>query len=108
MKTVSDFIKTLTEDGEGAVNTISSGAIATKEVPLGKMAKRKDVKESEAYEGENPLADNVGKFPLMGVQAPNPAGTDIEQGATPEDAEAHKKHMFHLKQQHQNDMTSSL
>lgn len=87
MKTVSDYLKTLTES-EGAVNTISSGAVETTPTP-GKVQKRK-VQESDAYEGENPLADNAGKFPLV-------------QGATAPDVDTSDKaaHMFHAKQDHQ-------
>lgn len=86
MKTVADYIKTL-EESEGAVNTVSSGSIATKEVPLGKVQKRK-TDESNAYEGENPLADAEGKFPLLSVQAP--------------DQENDPNYLFHQKQQLQN------
>lgn len=104
MQTVSDYIKFLTES-EGAVNTVSSGSIAQKDVPLGKVQKRKDLKESDAYEGPNPLADNIGKFPLLNATT-GQAGVEIEKGASPEDADEHKKHMFHLKQEYQQNYPS--
>jgi hypothetical protein len=69
MKTISDYIKTVLES-EGAVNVVSSGAIETRDVPLGGVKKRKD--ESQAYEGDNPLVQNIGKFPLAdGATAPD-------------------------------------
>lgn len=106
MKTISDFVKL--KESEAAVNTVGDGNVALREVPLGaKINKRKD--ESAAYEGDNPLkdmigkfplngdqtdpqthtnplADNVGKFPLSGVQAP-----DIDDGKS-------NGHMFKQKQ----------
>lgn len=101
MKTIADYIKAITES-EGAVNTMSSGAIATKDVPLGKIAKRKEVKESDAYEGDNPLANNIGKFPLAtGATAPS------ADGVTCDDSDEDKKHAFHLKQNYQNDQVMS-
>lgn len=93
MKTVADYIALV--ESEGSVNTVSSGAIATKEVPMGKVHKRKDVKESEAYEGENPLADAAGKTPLLSVYAPESPTTQCDP------------HRFHQKQQYNNDSMSS-
>lgn len=97
MKSVTDYINSITEEGEAMpTNTVSGGAIATKDVPLGKVQKRKPLEEeSGAYEGENPLADAAGKFPLLSVQAPE---------LPPESDE---KHMFKAKQQYQNDQVMS-
>jgi hypothetical protein len=92
MKTVSDYIKLV--ESEGAVNTVSSGAIAGKDVPLGKVQKRK-VQESDAYEGENPLADAAGDIPLLTVYAPESPTTQCDP------------HRFHQKQQYNNDSMSS-
>ena len=71
MKTVSDYIKTVMES-EGAVNVVSDGNVALREVPLSKVVKRKpaEVKESDAYQGDNPLKDNIGKMPLVGDAKP--------------------------------------
>ena len=92
MKSVSDFIR-LVEDA-AAVNVVSAGAIATKDVPLGKIAKRK-------------TQESAGTDPMAHIYAPDKANVEIEDGATPEDAEAKKKHMFHQKQQAQSDQTLS-
>ena len=101
MKTVSDFLRLVCEEGEASVNVVSSGAIATKDVPLGKFAKRKAQDEAQKpVTAQHPVEVKV---PLSDVNAPEKAGVEIEDGATPEDADAHKKHMFHLKQQYQND-----
>lgn len=92
MKSVIDYLK-LVEDA-AAVNVVSAGAIAMKDVPLGKVAKRK-------------TEESVGTDPLAHVYAPDKADVEIEDGATPEEAEAKKKHMFHQKQQAQSDQTIS-
>lgn len=105
MKTVSDYIKLICEEGEAATNVVSAGAIAAKEVPLGKVQKRKPQDE-----GQKPVTAQDGvvvKVPLSDVYAPEHAGVEIEDGATPEDADAKKKHMFHQKQQAQSDQTIS-
>lgn len=85
MNAVIAYLKSLTEDAV-PVNTISGGAVATTPTPAGKVQKRK-VDESDAYEGENPLADNIGKFPLTGVVAP-----EVDTGGTD------NGHMFRMKQ----------
>lgn len=91
MRTVADYIQLV--ESEGAVNVVSSGAVATKDVPLGKVQKRKTV-------------ESVGTDPLAHVYAPV---TDADQGGvTAEDDDEHKRRMFHLKQQHTNDQVSSL
>jgi len=100
MKNVSDYIKTLvSEDGgdgnPGATNTVSSGAVALRELPFSKMAKRKSLeKESLAYDAPNPLADAAGKIALASVYAPEQEPDD-------------DPHLFHQKQQYQNDQVMS-
>ncbi len=87
MKTVLDYIQLL--ESEAAVNVVSSGAVATKEVPLGTVQKRKTL-------------ESVGTDPLAHVQAPeNPC-------LTGEDVDEAKKRMFHFRQQSQNDQVSNL
>jgi hypothetical protein len=93
MRTVSDFIQLI--ESEAAVNVVSSGDVATREVPIGKVVKRKTL-------------ESVGTDPLATAYAPETNGVEIEKGATPEDSDDHKKHMFHLKQQYQNDQVSNL
>lgn len=100
MKSVTDFIKSITEEGEAAVNTVSGGAIASKDVPLGGAAKRKPLKESDAYEGPNALADCVGKTPLLNAGAVE--AEKEQRHGTPEDAEEGKKHHFHISQEKQS------
>lgn len=86
MKTVSDYIQ-LVEDAV-AVNVVSSGAIATNTPPIGAVKKRK-------------TEESVGTDPLAQIYAPvTPAD---HGGVTDDDSDEHKKHMFHLKQQYQND-----
>lgn len=90
MKTVADYIK-LVEDGEAAAtNMVSTGAIAMKDVPLGKVQKRKPVEEGEVpAEGEehvNKPEDRCGTDPLAQVYAP-----DVNIGTD-------NGHMFHMKQ----------
>lgn len=107
MKTVADYIK-LMEDAV-ATNTVSGGAIATKDVPLGgkgNIAKRKPLEEENAsalpptsgdgkakpvgttgVDDPNSLGDTVGKDPLSTVYAP--------EGKGPGE--------FERKQQYQND-----
>lgn len=106
MKTIADYIKVL-EDAV-ATNTVSSGAIATKDVPLGAVAKRKTVEETvgpgdgnptlplgtTGVDDPNPLIDSVGKDPLATVYAP--------AGKGPGDDEMHLR-----KQQYQNDQMIS-
>jgi hypothetical protein len=96
MKTVADYIQTLVEDAT-AVNT-TGPEIATKDVPLGGVQKRKQPTEEsfkdEAAEGEAPpgepakdrYSDRVGTDPLAQVYAP-----DIDTGTD-------NGHMFHQKQ----------
>ena len=106
MKSVNDYLKLVCEEGEAATNVVSSGAIASKEVPLGKFAKRKKAVEAAQLPNTSKDAIDV-KVPLSDVYAPECAGTEIESGATPEEADEHKKKMFHLKQRHQSDQTIS-
>lgn len=94
MKTVLDYIQLL--ESEAATNTMGSGAIATKDVPLGKVQKRKSADESVLS------VVSTGTDPLAGVQAaPTP------DGVTDQDADEHKKRMFQLKQNYQNDQVMS-
>lgn len=94
MKTVADYIKLVLES-EASVNTVSSGAIATKEVPLGgkgNIQKRKPLEEGEQEGDKNDGVpeglpdDHVGKDPMRNVYAP-----DVETGTD-------NGHMFHQKQ----------
>lgn len=107
MKTVADYIQLMLES-EAAINAVSPGAIATKDVPLGKVQKRKngELKESEAYDGDNPLANAAGKFPLIGVGGES-GHVEVEKGCTEPHSDEDKKHMFHMKQQYQNDQATS-
>lgn len=107
MKTIADYIKVL-EDAV-ATNTVSSGAIATKDVPLGAVQKRKPVEETvgpgdgnptkplgtTGVDDPNPLIDSVGKDPLATVYAP--------AGKGPGDAQISDEEMHLRKQQYQND-----
>jgi hypothetical protein len=81
MKTVSDYLATLTEDGEATpTNTSSSGAIATREVPLGTVVKHKTLEDIQAPDGD---------------------------GVTNADSDAEKKRMFRAKQAQNSDSTMS-
>lgn len=120
MKTVSDYIK-LVEDAAMATNTISGGAIATKEVPLGgkgNIAKRKPLEETigpgdgsptkplgtTGVDDPNPLGDTVGKDPLSTVYAScgkGPGGTCNDPNCTNE------THRLNRLQQYQNDQIIS-
>jgi len=87
MKTVADYIQVL--ESEAAVNNVGDGNVALREVPLTKkVAKRKPAnEEGRAYEGDNPLKDNIGKLPLVGDAKPesqkqhNPLADNV--GKTP-------------------------
>lgn len=89
MKTILDFIK-LTEDAM-PTNTISSGAIATKEVPIGMAKRKKPLLEGEICPlcGTNHQALDIspkaqsfdGVVPLATVYAPDcylPTEADIQ------------------------------
>lgn len=106
MKSVLDYIQ-LMEDAAVATNTVSGGAIATKDVPLGKVQKRKVEETLTAGDGKptqplgdtgeddpNPLGDTVGQDPLSTVYAPELPGLSDEE-------------MFRRKQQYQNDQMIS-
>ena len=78
MKSVSDYIKTIKEDGDApATNVTSTPAISKLAVPLGAVMKRK---------------------PLEDVQSPDPAGVESETGTTDVDSDDDKKRMFRMKQ----------
>lgn len=117
MKTVSDYIKLL-EDAAVATNTVSGGAIATKDVPLGgkgNIAKRKPLEETvgpgdgnptyplgtTGADDPNPLGSTVGQDPLSTVYAPDGKGPG-DPNTKEEDEE-----MFRRKQQYQNDQMIS-
>lgn len=105
MKTISDYIK-LMEDSAVAVNTVSSGSIAGKDVPLQAIYKRKKpVAESDMVNSE--VHDTVGKDPMATIYAPNPAQVDSEEGVTDKDADEKEKHKFKQKQNYQNDQVIS-
>jgi hypothetical protein len=64
MKSIKDYLLVL--ESEAAVNTVSSGAIATKEVPLGtKIAKRKQVEEEALDEAKKEVASYANKIGSM-------------------------------------------
>ena len=83
MKSVSDYIKTIKEDGDvPATNVTSTPAISKLDVPLGAVMKRKP--------------------PLEDIQTPNPAGVENETGVTNVDSDEDKKRMFRQKQDQAN------
>lgn len=108
MKSILDFIKLCEETV--STNTVSSGAIADKEVPLGKVQKRKVEETIGPGDGNptkplgdtgeddpNPLGTTVGQDPLATVYAPAGKGPGDGEGQC-DDAEMHLR-----KQQYQND-----
>ena len=121
MKSVADYVALL--ESEGAVNNVSDGNVALREVPLTKnVVKRKPIAgaaESAAYQGENPLKDNIGKMPLVGDEKPdsqkqhNPLADNIGKAPltgvqAPEiDDGKSNGHMFKQKQKHQKDQMIS-
>lgn len=84
MKTVNDFLNTLSEDG-AAVNVVGdgTGSIKTTPTPLSAVVKR--------------------KVPLEDAEAPSTAVANPEPGITKVDSSEDKKRMFRNKQASQSD-----
>jgi hypothetical protein len=86
MKTVLDYITAIEEDAM-AVNTSAGGAIALKQLPIGKVEKR--------------------KVPLDDVYAPTKEELDAANATTGEDASLARKKKFKQKESYQNDQVMS-